>query len=99
MYKKIKIYLDDLQHIALHKNILVILFIIQFVFLNNLKFVKSDKEFYQEPENADLLNEYMSSILYAEYQGSFKINIHVIKSNIYDGEFQIKLIGSQMLII
>jgi hypothetical protein len=34
------------------------------VYLNNLKYLKIGKDFYLEPEFPDMLNEYMSSILF-----------------------------------
>jgi hypothetical protein len=34
------------------------------IYLNNLKYSKIGKDFYLEPEFPDMLNEYMSSILF-----------------------------------
>jgi hypothetical protein len=52
------------------------------VYLNNLKYSKLGKDFYLEPEFPDMLNEYMSSILFFDEEASTytnKRNFFIIK--------------------
>jgi hypothetical protein len=69
------------------------------IYCNCLKYTKSGDEFYLEPEQIDLLGEYMNVIMLLEnYNSVFKYNLSIIKSKYDYEEYLIELNKNKLCI-
>ena len=69
--------------------------------VNNLKYTKVGKEFYLEAEFADIIHEYMSSILFIESneESPNQINMKPLKSKYDEPDYRINIDKENLVII
>lgn len=86
----------DLGVYARKRNLLII-------YLNNLKYIKIDKDFFLEPDLQESMGEYMNNILVIDYYENSKNKdeyiLRVVKSKLTDGEeFLLKFSDTEMIV-